>query len=166
MVGGLRPALQRCLRHAALVGLRPDVPVAPDLQVEPLGEGIHDRDADAVQPTRDLVATALAELAAGVQDGQHHLGGRPLLLLVHVDRDAAAVVGDRDAVVRMQLDAHRVAEAGQRLVDRVVHDLVDEVVEAALAGGADVHAGPLADRLEALEDGDVGRLVAGRAILA
>ena len=45
--------------------------------------------------------------------------------------------------------------AGERLVDGVVDHLVDEVVEAARAGRADVHAGSLADRLEALEDGDV-----------
>ena len=51
-------------------------------------------------------------------------------------------------------DVDRVAVAGQRLVDRVVHDLPDQVVQAALAGRADVHAGPLADRLEALQDGD------------
>src|SRR4051794_41948371 len=42
-----------------------------------------------------------------------------------------------------------------RLIDRVVDDLVDEVMEASNAGGADVHAGPLADRLEAFEDLDV-----------
>ena len=45
----------------------------------------------------------------------------------------------------------RVAVAGQGLVDGVVDDLVDEVVQAARAGRADVHAGPLADRLQALE---------------
>src|SRR3954452_22818864 len=44
---------------------------------------------------------------------------------------------------------------GHRLIDRVVDDLVDEVMEASNAGGADVHAGPLADRLEAFEDLDV-----------
>ena len=46
----------------------------------------------------------------------------------------------------------RVAVAGHGLVDGVVDDLPDEVVEAARAGGADVHAGALADGLEALED--------------
>ena len=51
-----------------------------------------------MQAAGDLVAAAVAELAAGVQDGEHDLGGRALLLLVHVDRDAAAVVGDRDAL--------------------------------------------------------------------
>ena len=55
-----------------------------------------------------------------------------------------------------------VAVAGQGLVDGVVDDLVDEVVQAAHAGRADVHAGALADGLEALEDGDVLGVVAAR----
>ena len=58
-----------------------------------------------------------------------------------------------------------VAVAGERLVDRVVDHLVDEVVQPAGAGRADVHPGPLADRLEALEDGDVLGAV-GVALLA
>ena len=51
------------------------------------------------------------------------------------------------------LDLCRVAREG--LVDAVVEDLEHEVVKPAMAGRTDVHAGPLADRLEALEDGDV-----------
>ena len=53
------------------------------------------------------------------------------------------------------VDLDAVVAAGERLVDGVVDDLVDEVVEAARAGRADVHAGPQPDRLEALEDRDV-----------
>ena len=54
-----------------------------------------------------------------------------------------------------------VAEAGERLVDGVVDDLVDEVVQAPLAGRADVHARAQADRLEPLEDRDVLGVVVG-----
>jgi hypothetical protein len=129
--------------------------VAPDRQVEPLGERVDDRDPDAVQAARDLVAAALAELAAGVEDREHDLGRGALLLLHDVDRDAAAVVGDRDAVVRMDDDLDLVGLACERFVDRVVHHLVDQVVEPALARGADVHPRPLADGFQALEDGDV-----------
>ena len=74
---------------------------------------------------------------------------------MHVDGDAAAVVGDGDRVVGVDDDLDLVGLAGQRLVDGVVDDLVDQVVQAARAGRADVHARALADRLEALEDGDV-----------
>ena len=71
------------------------------------------------------------------------------------DRDAATVVVDRAAVVRVEDDADRVAVAGEGLVDRVVDDLVDQVVQTARAGRADVHPGALANRFEPLEDGDV-----------
>ena len=151
--------LELVRRGAALVVLGPEVAVTPNLEVQPLGEGVDDRDADAVEASGDLVATALAELAPGVEGGHHDLGGRLLLLRVHVDGNAAAVVDDGDAVVRMQRDEDLVAEAGDRLVDGVVDDLVDQVVKATRTGGPDVHTGTLADRLEALEDGDVPRVI-------
>ena len=50
-----------------------------------------------------------------------------------------------------------VAVAGERLVDGVVDDLVDQVVQSARTGRADVHAGPLANRFESLENLDVCR---------
>ena len=53
--------------------------------------------------------------------------------------------------------------AGHRLVDRVVDDLPDEVMQAALVGRADVHARAAADGLEALEDLDAGGGVVGPA---
>ena len=85
--------------------------------------------------------------------------GRQLLAGCGVDRDAATVVVDLDAAVGEQRDHDPVAVAGQRLVDGVVDDLPDQVVQAALAGRPDVHAGTLADRLETLEDLDRGRVV-------
>ena len=153
------------LRHAAGVVLRPGEAVAPDLDVQPLRQRVDDRDADAVQAAGDLVAAAVAELAAGVQDGEHDLDGRLALLLHHGDRDAAPVVDHRDRVVGVDGHRHRVAVAGQRLVDRVVDHLVDEVVQTAHTGRADVHARPLAHGLETLEDGDVLRVVPGSLLL-
>ena len=55
------------LRLTALVVLLPAVALAADVEVEALGERVDDRDADSVQAAGDLVAPALAELAAGVK---------------------------------------------------------------------------------------------------
>ena len=158
---GLLAALELALRYAALVALAPGEAVAANGQLQPLRQRVDDRDADAVQSAGDLVAAALAELAAGVEHREHDLGRGPALLLVHVDRDAAAVVGHGDARVGVDPDVDEVALAGQGFVDRVVDDLVDEVMQPARPGGADVHAGSLSYRLEALENGDVLRSVAG-----
>ena len=158
--------LHLALRLAALgVLLAVALAVAVDLEQQALGQRVDDADADAVEAARDLVAAA-AELAAGVQHGQHDLG-RALALVragrVGVDRDAAAVVVDAAAAVGEQRDDDARAVAGHRLVDGVVDDLPDEVVEAGEPGRADVHAGALADRVEALQDLDVlGPVVASR----
>ena len=156
-------SLQSALRGAALVALLKHLAVAPDFQLQPLGQGVHDRHADAVQAARHLVAVVV-ELAAGVQDREHDLGRR-FAAFMAIDRNAAAVVHDRDRVIDVDGDVDLVAIAGQRLVDRVVHDLVNEVVQSGRAGGPDVHRGPLAHRLETLEDLDLVGAVVGRVRL-
>ena len=52
-------------------------------------------------------------------------------------------------------DADFAAVPRECLVDRVVDHLVDEMVKPPRPGRANVHTGPLADRFQALEDGDV-----------
>jgi hypothetical protein len=129
-----------------------------DLHLQRGGQRVDHRDAHAVQAAGHRVAVAV-ELAACVQLGQDDLDRRLLVLGVHLHRDTAAVVDDPGAAVGEEgdLDPRRVA--CHRLVDRVVHDLGEQVVETAFAGGADVHAGPLSHGLEALQLLDGGRVV-------
>ncbi len=131
-----------------------DVAVAMDLQLQPFGERIDDGHTDTVQASGDLVALA-AELSAGMEFRQDDGGGRQSLLGHDVHRDPGAVVGDGHGVVGVERDFDAVGAPCKRLVDRVVHDLVDEMVETARTRRADVHAGPEPDRLESLEDRDV-----------
>ena len=151
-------------RLAALVTLLIDLPVAPDLDVQRLRQRVDDGDADAVETAGDLVgAVFLVELAAGVEHRQHDFGGG-LAALVDIDRNAAAVVDHRDGVVDVERDVDLGRVAGERFVDRVVDDLVDEVVQPLRPGGADVHGWPLADGFQPFEHLDlVGAVVAGLA---
>ena len=130
--------------------------VYPHLQ--PLREGVDHRGAHAVEAAGDLVAAA-AELAAGVEDGIDHLQGGLAGLRLDVHGDAAAIVGDGDGIALVDDDVDLIAVAGQGLVDGVVHDLVDQVMKAGSAGGADVHTGALAHGLETLQDLDLAGVV-------
>ena len=90
-------------------------------------------------------------------------------LVVH--GNAAAVVDDGDGVVDVDGDVDAGGVAAERLVDRVVDDLIDQVMQTHLAGRADVHGGTQPDRRQTFEDGDVlGRVAAalffpGRSVL-
>ena len=152
-----RLALLEGLRDGVVVALRPFVAVSLDVHLEPGRQGVHHRDAHAVQPSGHRVGVGV-ELAAGVQLGHDDVdGGDPRG--VHGDGDAAAVVGDLDAAVLAQHHGDGSGVARHGLVHGVVDHLPHQVVQAALARGPDVHARAFADGLEAFEDGDLGGVV-------
>jgi hypothetical protein len=161
-----RPAGRADLLHPAhrLPLLEAHLPlgaVALHRRDELLRQGVDDAGADAVETARCLVGAVL-ELAAGVQhredDFERALVGRGM----SVDRNAPAIVLDRDrgpVGVERDPDVRRVAV--HRLVDGVVEHFPDQMMESRRPDAADVHAGALADGLEALEDRDVFRRVVG-----
>ena len=108
-----------------------DLAVAPDLEVQGFRQCVHDRDANTVESARYFVAVVV-ELAAGVQHREHDFGRRSTAL-VHVHRNAAAVIDDRDRVVDVDGDGDGIAVARQRFVYRIVDDFVDEVVQTLAA---------------------------------
>ena len=127
VVGG--PDLfQRALGFAALVRLSPDLPVTANFQLQIAGEGVDHRNAYTVQTPGNLVAL-FVELSAGVQGRHHHLGRGAFFDRVFVYGNTAPVINDRHAVVRMDLHDDFLAVARKRLIDRVVCDLVDQVVQ-------------------------------------
>ena len=80
------------------VRLLPDFAIAPNFEFQPVGERVHDGDADAVQSAGNFVGVAV-EFSAGVQHGHYDFGGGLFLRGVHVHGNAAAVVHHGDAVV-------------------------------------------------------------------
>ena len=137
--------------HPAPERHRPGGAVPVDLDVEPGGEGVDHRAADAVQTTGGVVGAG-TELAARVQLGEHDLDPGEAGARLLVDRDAPAVVGDRDAAVAVQRDQDLTTESAQRLVDGIVDDLPQAVHETAGVGRPDVHRRALADGLQTLQD--------------
>ena len=72
--------------------------IALDEHLQPARQGVGHRHADAMQATGKGISAAdlFVELTAGVQAGEHHLHRRHALGRVDADRDAAAIIFDRD----------------------------------------------------------------------
>ena len=148
---GVADDFHLCLRHAALVLLVVDMPVAVNGRLKPVGKRVHAGDAYAVQAARDLVAS-LVELAARVQARKDKLQRAHFLRRVDVNRNAAPIVLHAADVVFFERHGHGVAEARHGFVDAVVHDLVHKVVQAVRPRRADVHARALADCLQSFQN--------------
>ena len=160
-VGGRADLLHRALRDAAREALLKEFTVPRDLYDHGIAERVDHRSANPVQTARGLIGLA-RELAARVQGAEDHLERRFVgKLRVRVDRDAAAVVADGDRVIGVQLHLDPVGMARDSLVHRVVEHLGHHMVQRALIGAADIHAGTFADGLQPLQHFDGGGIVFG-----
>ena len=152
-------------RRAFGEGLPVKPAAARDLDLQMLRKRVHDRDADAVKAATGRVDVRV-EFAAGVERGhddfQRRLAG---IFRVRVHGDAAAVVGDAQRAVGLQLHLDVARMARHRLVHGVVDHLGEEVVHGLLVRAADIHARAAANGLQPLQHLDIGRGIALAGLL-
>ena len=122
-----------------------------NLNLEPLGQGVDDGSANAVQAAGYLIASA-AELAAGVQHGIDDLERGSAGLCLYIYWYTAAVIGNGNGVAWVDGDGYMVAEAGKRLVDCVVNYLINQMMQSGRRGRADIHAGAFAHGFKSFEN--------------
>ena len=96
-----------------------------------------------MQPSGNLIGRGI-KFSSGMQLGQHYLGGGDFLAVYDhvIYRDAAAIVHHSNGVVNVDGDLDAGGVTRQSFVHGIVHNLIDQVVQAHLTVGADVHGWP------------------------
>jgi len=89
----------------------------------------------------------------------HFEGGFVGELRVRIDGDAAPVVTDGDGAVFVEFDLDAVGVPRDGFVHRVVEDFGHKVVQRAFIGAANIHARAFANRFQAFEDLNRGRVI-------
>ncbi len=146
---------------AALEGHAIEFLSARDFDLEPGREGVYDRHADTVKTAGGLIDLGI-KFAAGMQRAHDDFErGFFRKFRMRIDRNAAAIVVDRQKSVGAQFHFNEGGVSRQRLVHGVVDDFGEQMMQRLLVGAADIHAGPAAHRLEAFEHLDVPGGVAG-----
>jgi hypothetical protein len=98
----------------------------------------------------------VGELGSGVQPRQDHLDARNALFLVDVHGHPAPVVGYRERVVLVEDHVQLVGKACDCFVDRVIDDLLGEMVGPLRLG---VHTGAFPHRLQPSQNFDRGGVI-------
>ena len=146
--------LQAALGNAARETLPVEFPVAGDLHLKKVGQGVDDGHANTVQTAGGFVSLAV-EFAAGVKLGHDHFERRLARhLRMVLDRYAATIVGDGQAAFDIEMHLDEIGMAGHGLVHRIVDDFGKEMVKCLFIRAADIHAGTHADRLEPFQNPD------------
>ena len=116
--------------------------IAIDDQLKRGRERVDHRYTNTVQSAGYLVGVVV-KLAAGMELGHDHLSRRHAFFMVQVSGDAAAIIGDRDRAIAVQDHLDQITMPGQRLINGVVHHLIDHVMQTgAIIGITDIHAWP------------------------
>jgi hypothetical protein len=145
--------LEGTLGDAALIGLAPDFSGAFDLQLEAFGKCVYDRNSDTVEAAGNFIG-GIVELSTGVKSRQNHLGCGAFLDEMKIDWNATSIIDDGDTRILVNDNRNFGTKAADRFVDRVVYDLIDEMVQTLGTSGPDVHCRAFSNWIEAFENLD------------
>ena len=142
----LLDGMNRRQRFTLLVILTVYSTLAIYLHMHFLRERIHAAHTHAVQTTGNFIGI-LVELTTGVKHGHYDLQRRLMLFRVHVHRNTTTVILHGNGVILIDMHGDLVAETGECLINRVVHYLVNKVMQTLQRDITDIHRRAFAHRL-------------------
>ena len=143
--------LNRLVRLTFRVLLDENLAFAVNLRLQIVRKGVHAGYTDTVETAGHLIAV-LAELTAGMEDGQNDFESRAVLLLVHSGRDASSVIFYSDGIIFIDSHFDVRTVARERLIDTVVNHLIYKMVQTSFTNISDIHRRPLPYGLKAFKN--------------
>ena len=143
-------ALEWTGNRTSLKSLGISLAVTAVFNLKPLRESVNNRRADTVKTAGNLITLA-AKLSARVKNGIYDLKCRKTELFVHTRWYSASVIHNRYTVILININLYTAAITGKCLVDRVINNLVNEVVKTAKRGRTYIHSGSFSNSLKSLK---------------
>ena len=136
------------------------VTVPADFDIQIGRKSVDNRGSHTIETAAGLVYRVI-ELSARMQGREYQtLSGYALGM--HVHRDATSIVRHGTGSVLLQKYIDFRTEACQMLVHGIVHNLVDQMVQAFAGHASDIHTGSFAHCLQSLQDRNTACIVGCR----
>ena len=127
-LGGITDDLERLTFFSIFKPLVIPVFTVADLDLQPFGKCVYDRSAYPMQAAGYLIS-ASTEFTACMKDGKYNRDRRKPGLRLDADRDTAPVVPHTDDLSRQKLDCDLITVARKCFVDRVVYNLIYQMMK-------------------------------------
>ncbi len=150
--------LQGIAHFSLLISLSVQLSFAADRYLQPLGKRVDDGRAHAVKSSGYLVSAA-AEFTSCMQDGEYHFHRRLSRLMVDSRGDAPSVILHCNGIIFMYGHLNMTAVSGQRFINGIIHDLIDQMMQSSEGDVINIHSGPFPDRLKSFQDLDLVRAI-------
>ncbi len=126
------------------------VSVLADFHVHIGGKCIHDRRADAMKASARFICIII-KFTACMQRGKHN-ARRRYSLGMHTDRNPASVILHGTGAVCFKRYPDGIACPRQMLVHRIIHNLINQMVQPPGGHTSDIHSRTLPDSLQAFQN--------------
>ena len=144
-------------RNPSLIGILVDMSTAFDPDSQFFGQRIDHRGTHTMK-----AAAGLVRIIIKFSSRMKRCKDKPLradALFVHPHGNPPPVIGNRRGTVRLQNHFYPVTKSRQMLIYRVIHDLIDQVVQTFGGYAADIHTGTPPDRLKPLQHRNIGSII-------
>ena len=111
---------------SSLIALFMHLAFRTDFHFQPVGQRIDHRSAHAMQAAGYLVSPT-AEFSAGMKNRKYHFHSRYTRLVVDPHRNSSSVILHGDRIILIDRNINR----GQRLVNRVIHNLIHQMMKSS-----------------------------------
>ena len=122
------------------------------------GQCVNARNTHTVQSSRDFIAV-FVKLTASTNFGHDHLQSGHTFFFVYIDGNPPAVIFNTNGVVFLDDHIDCGTMTGKGLINRVVDNLIYEVVQSANTHVTDVHGRPHAHVFHPFKGLDITRVV-------
>ena len=151
------PFIQFHRRNTPFVMVFVDKTACLDRHMHMTRQRINHRRTDTMQSTAGLIRLII-EFSPCVKRRKYE-SFRADSFFMHTYRNTPPVIRHRCRTVRLKRHADRRAESCQMLVHRIIHDLIDQMVQPFRGNAADIHAGSYTNRLKTLQHGNTGCII-------
>ena len=144
--------------QAVFIGLPVDFSVALYLGHGSHAQGIDHRNTDTMETAGNLVG-GMVELATGMEGGHDQFQGRHIFRRMHIHRNTATVILNRDRIILVDNNAYLRAVACKGLIYGVVDHLVDQMMQTLDTGIADIHGWSFTNSFKPIKNLDLFRTI-------
>ncbi len=154
---GKKPVLQGNHGIAPFVFVFINKAVRPDRDGQPCGKCVHHGRSHTVEAAAGLV-DGIVKLPARVKGGKHQ-PFRADSFFMHSHRDSPPVVRDGGRTIPLQRDPDGVTESRQMFVHGIIHNFINQMIEALGGNTSDIHARTFPHGLQTFQHRNAGSVI-------
>ena len=131
--------------------------VTADLNIQICGQGIYNGRTNAMKSTACLISRVV-KFTACMEGGKYKTLCR-YPFRMHIYRNSSSIISDRTGAVFLQCYFNFRTVTGQMFIYRIVHDLIDQVVQTFSGYASDVHSRTFPNSFQSFQDRNTTRVV-------